>query len=77
MSGDIQFTDYFLREVPECLPTKIWAYWDIIGEFMEATTDPAKGEEWLAGGAGYIREYTLTNTNDEARDARHREGRKP
>ena len=54
---DEPFTDYSPGEVPERLPEHIWAYWDACGEFMDSTTDRAKGEQWVANGAGYVRHY--------------------
>lgn len=51
------FTDYPPSEVPEALPTSVWAYWDIFGEFMDATTDRTKGEAWEKSGSGYVRHY--------------------
>jgi hypothetical protein len=63
---EISFADYNPREVPDALPRQIWAYWDICGEFMEATEDRAKGEAWLASRAGFIRRYPLDAENPHA-----------
>lgn len=61
---NIDFADYEPTEVPERFPKQIWAYWDFVGEFMEATEDPAKGAEWIASGSGYVRHYTCDAERD-------------
>ena len=53
----INFADYSPDEVPEKLPDHFWAYWDMCGEFMEATEDREKGEAWMRSGAGFVRHY--------------------
>jgi hypothetical protein len=59
----ISFADYTPGEVPDRLPKVFWVYWDIWGEFMDATEDPAVGEKWLASKAGYVARYERKATN--------------
>ena len=57
------FSDYEPQEVPDKLPGTFWAYWDICGEFMEATEDKERGEAWIASKAGFVARYERVATN--------------